>query len=229
MENAHVLVVDDYNDFRELVAFVLTNEGYRVTEAATGKDALEAIRLASPDLIILDIGLPDIDGVEVCREARKTTDVPILMLTGELSAGVAAKTLDVGATDYIRKPVELVELAARVRAALRRSEKAETPADVVEVGRLRVDTLREEATFNGKDIGLSGTEIRVLAHFIHRKGEVVSKDDVIRELWGGDREPHLVEVHVSSIRRKLGKCDVPADMLRTVRALGYRFMPPDEA
>ncbi|HJN19079.1 MAG TPA: response regulator transcription factor, partial [Armatimonadota bacterium] len=176
MDKQHLLVVDDYDDLRELIVFALMAEGFKVTEACNGAEALEAISSLSPDLVILDIGLPDIDGIEVCKRARETTDVSILMLTGEMSADVAAQTLDAGATDYVRKPVELVELTARIRAALRGSDADEELPDTIEIGPLRLDTIREEATCGGRDLGLSGTEIRVLAYLMQNEGDVVSKD-----------------------------------------------------
>ena len=119
MPTSRLLIVDDYDELREVIAMALTAEGFEIAEARSGTEALNALRESPPDLMILDIGLPDIDGVTVCEEARKFTDIPILMLTGDTSPNTAARLLDLGATDYVRKPVALVELTARVRAALR--------------------------------------------------------------------------------------------------------------
>ena len=119
MAPPRLLIVDDYDELREVIAMALSAEGFEITEARSGTEALKLLRESLPDLMILDIGLPDIDGVTVCEEARKFTDIPILMLTGDTSANTAARLLDLGATDYLRKPVALVELTARVRAALR--------------------------------------------------------------------------------------------------------------
>ena len=119
MAPPRLLIVDDYDELREVIAMALSAEGFEVAEARCGTEALNLLRESPPDLMILDIGLPDIDGLAVCEEARKFTDIPILMLTGDASANTAARLLDLGATDYLRKPVALVELTARVRAALR--------------------------------------------------------------------------------------------------------------
>jgi len=119
MPTSRLLIVDDYDELREVIAMALAAEGFEIAEARSGTEALNALRESPPDLMILDIGLPDIDGVTVCEEARKFTDIPILMLTGDASPNTAARLLDLGATDYVRKPVALVELTARVRAALR--------------------------------------------------------------------------------------------------------------
>ncbi len=228
MASIRLLMVDDDEDLCELAKRRFTKEGYELTVASTGAEGLRILREAKPSAIILDVGLPDTDGVTLCREVRRMSEAPILMLTADVSATTAVETLELGATDYVRKPVDLGELVARVRAALRPVHPPAVDRGPVSVGPLRLHEAYGVASYGGKDIGLSASEVKVLGFMARRPGTVLSKAHLLRALWEGERDPHLIHAHISNIRRKLRGAGCETETIRTVHTAGYVFVPPDE-
>jgi len=226
MTACRVLIAEDQKELRELIIQKLTDEGFEPTGSGTGAKALELVREWIPSVIILDIGLPDVDGVSVCQEARKLTEAPILMLTADSSPATAVRALGSGATDYVRKPVDLDELVARMRAALRSVEDIAGEDDVVRAGALRVDERRMIATYASREIELSTAELRLLAFMARNRDLVLSKQELLDALWEGDRDPHVVEAHISNIRRKLRGAGCEEELIRTVHGAGYKLAPP---
>jgi len=226
MAQEHVLVVDDEEDIQELVRYNLVRNGFDVTVVGTGEEALESARAKVPDLILLDLMLPGIDGLEVCtvlKHEQKTAHIPIVMLTarGEESDVVAG--LELGADDYITKPFSPRVLVARVKAVLRR--KAEVSPDrtaVIKRGDLFVHPGRHEVTVKGKSIQLTSTEFEILYHLARRPGWVFTRHQLI-DAARGEEYPvtdRSVDVHIVSLRRKLGAV---GKLIETVRGVGYRF------
>jgi two-component system phosphate regulon response regulator PhoB len=226
MAQEHVLVVDDEEDIQELVRYNLVRNGFDVTVVGTGEEALESARAKVPDLILLDLMLPGIDGLEVCtvlKHEQKTAHIPIVMLTarGEESDVVAG--LELGADDYITKPFSPRVLVARVKAVLRR--KAEASPDrtaVIKRGDLFVHPGRHEVTVKGKSIQLTSTEFEILYHLARRPGWVFTRHQLI-DAARGEEYPvtdRSVDVHIVSLRRKLGAV---GKLIETVRGVGYRF------
>jgi len=223
---ARVLVVEDEPHIRDVIARKLAGEGHEVAATGSGAEALRLIAEGRPDAILLDIGLPDVDGVSVCEEARRLTSAPIVMLTGEASPQMAVRALDVGASDYVRKPVDLGELAARVRAALRaRTGPPEAPGPV-ELGALTIDEDNGVVRYGDQAVEASPTEIRLLAFLARHPGRAFSRRELLEAVWDDERGEHLVEVHMSNLRRRLRAAGCPARMIRTVPGRGYRLDPP---
>ena len=220
------LIVEDDPHIQRVIAWKFEAEGYEVVSTASGAEALQLIADAEPSVILLDIRLPDVDGVSVCQEARKLTSAPILMLTGEISPEVAVRALDVGANDYVRKPVDLSELAARVRAVLRAGAAEHDDDGPVALGPLFVDEANGIARYADTDLGASPTEIRLLAFMARHAGRAISKDDLLKGVWEDERDPHLIEVHVSNLRRRLQAAGCTEQIIRTVPTRGYRLDPP---
>jgi two-component system KDP operon response regulator KdpE len=221
-----VLVVEDEPHIRDVIVRKLEGEGYEVQGTGLGAEALKLLESAAPSLVLLDIGLPDIDGVSVCQEARRLTAAPILMLTGEPSPAVAVRALDVGANDYVRKPVDLGELAARVRAALRASMAAPDDATPVQLGSLYIDELNGSVRYAEAEVDVSPTETRLLAFLARHPGRAFTRQELLKAVWDGERGEHLVEVHVSNLRRRLKAAGCPEQTIRTVPGRGYRLDPP---
>ncbi len=220
-----LLVVEDEEHVRAVITRKFRAEGYEVFEAETGAEGLHLVEEEKPDVILLDIRLPDIDGVSVCQEARRMTSVPILMLTAEVAPETAIRALAVGANDYIRKPVDLGELVARVQAALRTATLVEETDGVIEAGPLSVDETNAVATYRGRDIGASATEIRLLGHLARNAGRLLTREQLVKAAWEGERDPHLIEVHVSNLRKKLREAGCQEQLIRTVQGRGYRLSP----
>lgn len=226
---AHVLLVEDDAAIRGALLRELAGRGHAVTHVAAGLPALEAIVDAPPDVVVLDLGLPDIDGVRVLEMMRGVTDVPVIAATARDDDREIVRVLDAGADDYVVKPYSVAQLEARIRAVLRRA--ATTDADgPIRVGDLTVDRRAHLATLAGERLELSRLEFALLAHLAERAGEVVSKQELLAEVWhqplgGGDR---TVDVHVSWLRRKLGESAKEPRYLHTVRGVGLRLVAPDE-
>jgi DNA-binding response OmpR family regulator len=221
------LVVEDDNQIRSSLIRSLADRGYVSSGSADGLSALSAIVDDQPDVVLLDLGLPDIDGLDLLRMIRSVSGVPVLVVTARDDNAEIVKTLDAGADDYVVKPFSSTQLEARVRAVLRRS----TPADgqpAVVVGGLRLDPETREATLNGRDLGLSRKEFDLLYFLAARAGRVVSKRQLLAEVWnqpygGGDS---TVDVHLSWLRRKLGESASEPRYLRAVHGVGVRLVDP---
>ncbi len=225
-----VLVVDDEPNIVDLVRLYLEKDGFAVLVARDGEEALAIHGRERPDLVILDLMLPRVDGLEVCRRIRRTSDTPILMLTARGDDVDVVVGLELGADDYVLKPFDPRSLVARVRAILRRTTGGGRGAARMEVGALTVDPRRREATVSGRRVDLRPREFDLLAAFAREPGVVLTRDALLGDVWGTDfpGETRTIDVHVAELRRKLGS-DGPA--IETVRGVGYRLgeSPPVDA
>jgi DNA-binding response OmpR family regulator len=220
-----ILVVDDERNIIELVRLYLEQAGYAVIEARDGLEALRQHERLDPDLIVLDLMLPGVDGIEVTRQVRQRGETPILMLTARGEDIDRIVGLEIGADDYLTKPFHPRELVARVKAILRRSDPAVRGARPMDVGELRVDPRRRDAYVGDRRLELRPREFDLLAALARDPGVVWSRDDLLSSVWGTDfpGETRTVDVHVSELRRKLAD-DGPA--IETVKGVGYRLVPP---
>jgi len=220
-----VLVIDDEAELVRLLDYNLTKAGYLAISAKDGASGLAMARKHRPDLVILDVMMPGMDGWEVCKALRKepaTFTVPILMLTAKAEEADRVLGLELGADDYVPKPFGVRELLARVKALLRRSEAASSPPEVIRVDRLVLDAGRRSVTAAGKPVDLTATEFEILRAMAARPGRVLSREELIERARGEDSAvtDRAIDVHVSSLRRKLGKL---GEMVETVRGVGYRM------
>jgi DNA-binding response OmpR family regulator len=227
-----VLVVDDDVKTVELVKMYLRRDGYDVLTAFEGIEALRLAREARPDLLVLDLMLPGIDGLTICRTLRAESDVPIIMLTARTTEEDRLKGLDLGADDYVTKPFSPKELAARVRAVLRRlPEEALSRGPVeVEQGELKVNFLTRDVTHNGRHIGLTPVEFKLLGVLVKEPNRVFSRDQLINRVFGGDFDgfDRTVDVHILNLRRKLEPEPANPRYIRTVYGMGYKFVKEQE-
>jgi DNA-binding response OmpR family regulator len=224
VQPATVLVVDDEPDIRRVVVAYLSQAGYRTWEAADGTHALELARELRPDVVVLDLGLPDVDGVEVCRRLRTFTDAYVLMLTARTEEVDTLIGLSVGADDYLTKPFSPKVLLARITALLRRPRAERGGTQVL--GDLVVDPQRREVTVDGHDVELTRTEFDLLAALTERPGQVHTRGQLVAQVWGDDwfGDERLVDVHVAHLRAKLGP-DAARRYVVTVRGVGFRTGP----
>jgi two-component system alkaline phosphatase synthesis response regulator PhoP len=223
-----VLVVDDERNIVELVRLYLEKEGFAVVTAADGEQALTQFERIDPDLVVLDLMLPKMDGFEVCRQLRRRSDVPILMLTARSEDVDAIVGLELGADDYVTKPFNPRALVARVKAILRRTDASVRGGRPIEVGSLRIDPRRREAIVADRRLDLRAREFDLLAALARDPGVVLTRDVLLEDVWGTDfpGETRTVDVHVAELRKKLGH-DGP--LVETVRGIGYRLVPPPRA
>lgn len=232
MSRTIALVEDDPN-LRDVVRFNLAREGYEVLPARDGEEALSVVREHKPDLIILDILLPRLDGLEVCRILRKEMSVPIIMLTAKADEVDKVVGLEMGADDYLTKPFSMRELLARVKALLRRSEMPHETASpvssssggVVEVGKIRIDLERHVVAIDGKEIGLSPKEYDLLVYLSQNRRRVFSRDHLLERVWGYDYggDTRTVDVHIRWLRQKVETDPSRPSLIRTVRGVGYKL------
>ncbi len=217
-----ILVVDDEPNIVELAKLYLEGEGYQVEGVDSGQDALSKLDSIKPNLILLDLMLPDIDGFEVCRQIRKESDIPILMLTARKEDIDKIIGLELGADDYLTKPFNPRELIARVRAILRRYQAGLKPGRVIEIGRLRIDLSRHEATIGEKPVPLRTKEFALLAALAENLGMVLSREKLLELVWGFDYygETRTVDVHINHLRDKLSGSDA---LIETIRGTGYKM------
>jgi two-component system response regulator RegX3 len=227
-----ILVVDDEQSYRDALSVALQREGFAVETASDGVEALEKFDATHPALVLLDVMLPRISGVDVCRELRKRSQVPILMVTARNAEIDAVVGLEVGADDYITKPFGLRELVARVRAALRRAprvaERAVSDVDIVEVGDVHIDAGRHEVHVRGELIQFPLKEFELLELLMLNAGRVLSRDVLIDRVWGpnyyGDTK--TLDVHIKRLRSKIETDPGSPTSIVTVRGVGYRFEVP---
>jgi DNA-binding response OmpR family regulator len=217
-----VLIVDDEPHIVELAKLYLERDGYTVSGVGTGEAALERLGTFGPDLVILDLMLPDIDGFEVCRRMRAKSDVPILMLTARKEDIDKIVGLEMGADDYSTKPFNPRELVARVKAILRRYRGEGRPQETMTVGEVRIDLPRHEVTVGGTAIRLRSKEFDLLAALAQNLGIVLSREKLLEIVWGYDYygETRTVDVHIKHLRDKLG---ASSHLIETVRGSGYRM------
>lgn len=221
-----MLVVDDEEGILELVEYHLRRAGYEVMLADTGLDGYRLAKDKQPDLVILDLMLPDMDGFEVCRRIRRHSDVPVLMLTARADDIDKIVGLEIGADDYVTKPFNPRELIARVRALLRRTgDIAEGPAETIAFGDLHVDLVRKEVRLGSKQIQLSPTEFALLQVFVEGPDKIWARDELLDRVWGEDfvGDPRVVDVYVRYLREKLDDDAANPLWLETVRGMGYRW------
>jgi len=226
MQKRHLLVVEDDEDILELVAYNLAKAGYRVTKAATGREALARVAEEPPDLVVLDLMLPETDGTEVCRRLKgdaNTSAIPVVMLTAKGEESDVVAGLELGADDYITKPFSPQVLLARIRAVLRRKEKGDADADaVIRVHNLVIHPGRREVSVDGQPVDLTYTEFSVLHVLARRPGWVFTRYQIVDAVRGGDYDvtDRSVDVQIAGLRKKLGDA---GDHIQTVRGVGYRI------
>lgn len=221
-----ILVVDDEPDVLELVEYNLSGAGYSVITAADGAEAMAKIRTHQPDLVILDVMMPEMDGTEVCKVLRRdpaTADIPIILLTARAGEIDRVLGFELGADDYVTKPFSPRELVLRVKSLLRRGHVAEEKSEVMTFKDLVIDVPRHQVTVKGREIPLTATEFKLLTTLAHRRGRVQSRDKLLRDVWGYQEsiDTRTVDTHMRRLREKLGPA---ADCLDTVRGVGYRLL-----
>jgi two-component system response regulator RegX3 len=230
-----ILVVDDEQSYRDALTVALQREGFLVETAADGVEALERFDATQPALVLLDVMLPRVSGVDVCRQIRTRSRVPIIMVTARNAEIDAVVGLEVGADDYVTKPFRLRELIARVRAALRRvpagAEPSANEADLIEIGDVRLDAARHEVSVRGDLVALPLKEFELLELLLANAGRVLTRDVLIDRIWGpnyfGDTK--TLDVHVKRLRAKVEEDPGSPTRIVTVRGVGYRFEKPKTA
>ena len=227
MADKTVVIVDDEEDIVELVSHHLKREGFLVKEFYKGRDFFSYLESILPDLIILDIMLPGMDGLEICKILKgkpKTSSIPIIMLTAKAGEADVVVGLELGADDYVVKPFSPRELVARVKSILRRLNAGEGAEDIIKLGTLSINPDKYEVTVEGKFVDLTTTEFKILEVLCERRGFVFSRDQLLKKkrLWGDDKLVYdrTIDVHIKNLREKLGKA---GDMIKTIRGVGYKL------
>jgi DNA-binding response OmpR family regulator len=220
-----ILVVDDEPDALEVLGFKLREAGFSPLFAADGLKALAAVRAERPDLVVLDLMLPELDGLEVCKILRRdpaTAAIPILMLTAKAAEVDRIVGLELGADDYVTKPFSLRELVLRIRKLLKRSKAADESGDQLSIGGLEIDGPRHIVKVENQPVTLTATEFNLLLILAKRRGRVQTRERLLQDVWGYDTaiETRTVDTHMRRLREKIG---VAADYLETIRGVGYRF------
>jgi two-component system, OmpR family, response regulator RegX3 len=227
-EAPRILIVEDEESLSDSVRYNLEREGYSVTVARDGRGALEAFRSQSPALVILDLMLPEMSGLDVCRAIRAESDVPIIMVTAKDSEADKVTGLELGADDYVTKPFSVRELVSRVRANLRRTamRAITTLDDAVGGGTVKMDVARHEVRVQGEVVSFPPKEFELLETFLRRKGRLLTREFLIEEVWGPDYvgDTKTLDVHVKRLRRKIEQDPHRPAHLLTVRGLGYKFV-----
>lgn len=223
-----ILVVDDEPQIRRFLDISLRAQGYQVALAANGHAGLAELAAHGADLVVLDIGLPDLDGHEVLQQLRQWSQVPVVMLTVRSGEQEKVAALDAGANDYVTKPFGIQELMARIRGLLRtRATPADASSAVFDDGRLRVDLVRRQVTLDGEPVALARKEFALLALLLHHAGRVVTQPQLLRELWGPDHQAdtHYLRILVGKLRHKLGDDAAAPRYIATEPGVGLRFIP----
>jgi DNA-binding response OmpR family regulator len=225
---ARILLVDDEQSVQTLLSYPLRKDGYHVTSALDGGEALQRFEEGRFDLVILDLMLPRLDGVAVCKALRSRSQVPIIMLTAKASETDKVAGLEVGADDYITKPFSLREFRSRVKAALRRSRMAagnDTPDEPISAGELTIDFERRMVTLGAGEVKVTYVEFEILGALARSPGRVLTRETLLEHVWGDSdyRDPRTVDVHIRHLREKLEHDPKQPEYLFTVRGVGYRF------
>ena len=222
--DARILLVEDDPSIREVTAIGLAAAGFVVTAAADGIEALDRFRDAPFDLVLLDIMLPRLDGYEVCRQIRRTSTIPVVMLTARADTMDVVVGLEAGADDYVRKPFDVPELIARVRAALRRAGAAVDPTTRLTLGPLELDVAGRAVARDGTDIPLTRTEFDLLLELVRHPGQVLSRDVLLDRVWGYNYlgDSRLVDVAIQRLRAKIETDPTLPELIQTVRGAGYK-------
>jgi two-component system response regulator RegX3 len=223
-----ILIVEDEESLADSVRYNLEREGYVVTVAVDGRRALERFRAEPPALVILDLMLPEVSGLDLCRAIRAESDVPIIMVTAKDSEADKVAGLELGADDYVTKPFSVRELVSRVRALLRRTrmQAGDTREDVLGGGPVEMDIVRHEVRVGGEAVSLPPKEFELLETFLRRRGRLLTRDFLIEEVWGADYfgDTKTLDVHVKRLRKKIEEDPHHPVHLVTVRGLGYKFV-----
>ena len=222
MERGTILVVDDEPNIADLIELYLRREGFRVVKATTGEDGVRAVGEHRPRLVVLDVGLPDVDGLEVCRRLRQTSTIPVIFLTARDGEIDRVLGLELGADDYVTKPFSPAELVARVKAVLRRTE-GPPAAEILQVGAATIDLGRREVRVRDAPVAFTTKEFELLRFLAERPGLALSRQQILDNVWGYDwfGDSRTVDVHVAQVRKKLDD----AVRIDTVRGIGYRLEP----
>lgn len=224
-EGARILVIDDEYQIRRMLSVALTAHGYALAEAPSGKEGLNQALIFHPDVVILDLGLPDLDGIDVIKQIREWSQVPVIVLSVRERESDKIGALDAGADDYLTKPFSMGELLARIRVALRRSTKTEEDP-VLSFEDLTVDLARRLVLLRGNELKLTPTEYEILKHLTLHAGRVVTHRQLLRAVWGPNfqEETHYLRVYVGQLRRKIEDNPTQPHFIVTEPGVGYRFM-----
>jgi two-component system KDP operon response regulator KdpE len=223
-----VLVVDDEPAIRRFLRTSLTTQGYFVTEAENGRTALDHLRRGATDVVVLDLGLPDIDGFDIIERLRgQGSNLPIIVLSSRTDEIGKVKALDMGADDFVTKPFGLDELLARIRAALRHRLQQEGERPIFRCGELSVDLVRRIVMFRGQEVKLSPREYDLLRLFVAHAGKVLTHRFILRELWGGEGDVQYLRVYIRALRQKIGPEPEQPQYILTEQGVGYRMRAPD--
>ena len=216
-----IVVVDDEPNIADLVDLYLAREGFRVLKTGTGEGGLQAVRDHRPRLVVLDVGLPDVDGLEVCKRLRATSQIPVIFLTARDSEVDRVLGLELGGDDYLTKPFSPAELVARVKAVLRRVDGGGAAAEVMQIGDVAIDVGRREVRVAGSPVEFTTKEFDLLRYLAERPGLALSRQQILDGVWGYDwyGDARTVDVHIAQVRKKLGN----AVQIKTVRGVGYRL------
>jgi DNA-binding response OmpR family regulator len=230
-DSSTILLVDDEDAVQKLLAYPLERDGFRVVQARDGQEAIERFQREHVDLVVLDVMLPKLDGLEVCKRLRAASKVPIIMLTARDDELDKVLGLELGADDYITKPFSIREFRSRVRALLRRAAASaveDEPDEVIENNGLRIDLARREVDADGRPVQLTYVEFELLRTLASHAGRVYTREQLLQSLWGGSdyREPRTIDVHVRHLREKLERDPREPEFILTVRGVGYRFRSP---
>jgi DNA-binding response OmpR family regulator len=222
MERGTILVVDDEPNIADLIELYLTRDGFRVVKATTGEDGVRAVSDHRPRLVVLDVGLPDVDGLEVCRRLRQTSTIPVIFLTARDSEVDRVLGLELGADDYVTKPFSPAELVARIKAVLRRTE-GPAAAEILQVGTATIDLGRREVRVHDQPVAFTTKEFELFRFLAERSGLAMSRQQILDSVWGYDwfGDARTVDVHLAQLRKKLDG----AVRIDTVRGVGYRLEP----
>jgi DNA-binding response OmpR family regulator len=229
-DSSTILLVDDEDAVQKLLAYPLERDGFRVVQARDGEEALARFEEEHVDLVVLDVMLPKLDGLEVCKRLRASSTVPIIMLTARDDELDKVLGLELGADDYITKPFSIREFRSRVRALLRRAAiptAGGTVEETIERNGLRIDVGRRDVEVSGRPVQLTYVEFELLRKLATSPGRVFSREMLLQSLWGGSdyREPRTIDVHVRHLREKLERDPSEPEFILTVRGVGYRFKP----
>ncbi len=226
VSNSRILVVDDETKITDVLKLYLERDGFQVASASSGRQAIERVSSYKPDLIILDLNLPDIDGLEVCRTIRKQSNVPVIMLTGRGEEVDKIVGLEIGADDYVTKPFSAREIVARVKAVLRRQATEATSQDKTTIGKLTIVVSRYEADCNGSKLDLTTTEFKLLAALGQAPGRVFSRTQLLDAVQGMDYEGYdrTIDAHIKNLRQKMAASKTTCGcQIETIRGVGYKL------
>lgn len=227
-DGARILIIDDEKQIRRLLRVALEGHEYKISAAASGQEGLRQITTFHPDLVILDLGLPDINGQEMLKKIRGWSEVPIIILSVHNQEEEKIQALDAGANDYVTKPFSMGELLARIRAALRHaSHSGDEP--VITIGELSVDITRRLVTLRGEKVKLTPTEYEILKNLAVYAGRVLTHKQLLRTIWGSkyERETHYLRVYIASLRRKIESDPTRPEFIITEPGVGYRLIVPE--